>query len=378
MIYVCSSEVDLNNTLEGKTVITTIDKLYQIVVRSDCEEIHINKDFAEANFTTLKLNNFIEEVSKLNPDIKIIADSLVINPFKDSIGLINSIKSKEDLMKYMMLNKDATFKLFKYLCANNNKSIEDSLSYGNKLNTLQLELLINKQELDIERDKYSHLAELYNLSRTKLDLVLSRIKYTTGKNLDMSILSGIDVKFSKYDRILYIKEITRVKYIDTLLYYLQEILAVTYSVPARLVVVEAAFAYKRARLYPRCKSQLELTYRDIAQEDIFMAGFNNNLMSMILLNTSNVPYLIVLDRCGWEVPLLYGDNVETIYTASDLEDLEHEDINDVISYSKDSLYVPFIKDFDILPPEVKIQKYSEMTVVKRLLDILERGKDGSK
>ena len=45
--------------------------------------------------------------------------------------------------------------------------------------------------------------------------------------------------------------------------------------------------------------------------------------------------------------------------------------SDVISYSEDTMFIPYIEDFDKLSPEDKIQKYSSMSVTKELIKILE-------
>ena len=64
------------------------------------------------------------------------------------------------------------------------------------------------------------------------------------------IISSILSK-NNYDKVIYIKEITRVQYIDTLVYYLKEILRVLYSMPTRLVVIESYYGSGCPRLYPK-------------------------------------------------------------------------------------------------------------------------------
>ena len=83
-------------------------------------------------------------------------------------------------------------------------------------------------------------------------------------------------------------------------------------------------------------------------------------------------YLIVLDRGGYSVPHIEGGNVSVVYTASDLKDVPTDVPKDlVVSYSEDTLNIPYIEDFDSLSAEDKIQKYSSMKVLQKFIDILE-------
>jgi hypothetical protein len=166
-----------------------------------------------------------------------------------------------------------------------------------------------------------------------------------------------------------------VHYVDTLIYYVLEILKTLYGVPTRFVVIESAFAYERASLYPTCVRHTELTFRDVVDSNIYMAGFHPNLMESILKNPSNAEYLIVLDRSGFDRPYLRGENVEGLVTVSDMNDLGEGLVNRnrIISYSNTTLHVPFIKEFNNLSMEEKIGKYSSMQATKDIINLLERG-----
>ena len=45
----------------------------------------------------------------------------------------------------------------------------------------------------------------------------------------------------------------------------------------------------------------------------------------------------------------------------------------VISYSNETQYINFIKDFDKLDASAKISKYSSMPIVKNIISLLEKG-----
>ena len=89
-------------------------------------------------------------------------------------------------------------------------------------------------------------------------------------------------------------------------------------------------------------------------------------------NPSNVEYLIVLDRCGFEVPHILGDGVEYVYTMSDLEDnFDRLDPRRIISYSHSTLYIPHIEGFNELSVEDRMVRYSSMKIIKHLIELLE-------
>ena len=180
---------------------------------------------------------------------------------------------------------------------------------------------------------------------------------------------------NNYNHILYIKELSRVHYTDTLVYYLQEILKTLYGVPVRTVVIEPYYSYGREAMYPDLAPHWKLKYEDVYGGNIFMAGYQPKLMKDILQNANHVNYLIVLDRAGYRYPHIDCPNTTVVYTASDLTDVPPEiDIDKVISYSDRSMYIPYIEDFDKLSPEDKIQKYSSMDVTKELINYLEEVK----
>jgi len=258
--------------------------------------------------------------------------------------------------------------------ADSNKVRQDSVLASAKLGAMHLELA--KLQLEVNRAEQSEsvVRLLLDSATIKLETLLSRINYNYGKDIDPNKLSGINVDFKRYRKILYIKEITRVKYTDTLLYYLQEILKTLYGVPARLLVIEPRDSYSRASLYPKCKPHTELTYAGVYTEDIFMAGYQQKLTESILSNPGEVDYLLILDRSCTDTPFVVGAGVETIYTVSDMKDIKFScKLNALLSYSKDTLHVKYIKDFDEMSMEEKITAYSSMSTVQHLINVLERG-----
>ena len=249
-------------------------------------------------------------------------------------------------------------------------SHDESVAASNKIATLSVQLEEANQKLKHSDKLLEEAYSLKNDMESKLHALVSRVnfKYEKTVNPDKMFIATEN----NYNHILYIKEITRVHYTDTLVYYLQEILKTLYGVPARTVVIEPYYSYGRKDLYPNLKPHWNLSYTDVYSGDILMAGYQPKLMEDILRDASHVQYLIVLDRGGYSVPHIEGGNVSVVYTASDLKDVPTDVPKDlVVSYSEDTLNIPYIEDFDSLSAEDKIQKYSSMKVIQKFIDILE-------
>ena len=70
-----------------------------------------------------------------------------------------------------------------------------------------------------------------------------------------------------------------------------------------------------------------------------------------------------------------ASNVEYLYTYSDLNDKPEAIPNDrCISYSEDTLSIPYIKGFDVMGGNERINVYSSMPVMKSIIKLLEKRK----
>jgi hypothetical protein len=257
------------------------------------------------------------------------------------------------------------------LCDSYKNAYSETLIANNKVSSLQM--LVNQLRTDCDNKtaQYNKLMSVKNDVQAKLETIIARINYSYDKELDAS--KAFLLRANRYTKILYIKERTRVHYVDTLLHYIIELLKTLYSVPVRFVVIEPYHAYDNLKLYSYVRPHWNLTYEDVFGSDIYMAGFQPSLMEDILRNPSSVEFLVVLDRGGFKIPHVYGVNVEIIFTMSDLKD-NYDDIvhSRIISYSPQTLNVPHIARFEELSAEERISKYSSMPTVKALLELIER------
>ena len=143
--------------------------------------------------------------------------------------------------------------------------------------------------------------------------------------------------------------------------------------PTRILVVESYYATGKIPLYPNLTPHHELIERDVIKGDILMFGMQPNIMEDILKNASNISILIVLDRAGYAVPHISGDNVEMLYTVSDLKDIPSDvPLGRVISYSEQTQFIKYIKDFDRMDASARIGEYSSMSIVKNIINLVEK------
>lgn len=373
MIYLASLVEETQDKIDGYKIIHTKKELDKIICDNlKSHRVVIRKDFASKFFTPIGLSNYIKSAKSINVNIIIDLDmdSDVLTNDK-MIRKLERCCSVEEMIDLAVGHTKEYIDTIDYLIKHRNTDTEKMLQFSNQVARLQS--IIDEQQKVIEDQKYTINQEVRNkLSyQSQLHALISRINYQYDKHIDKDRLFTIDN--NTYDKVLYIKEYSRVQYVDTLVYYLKEILRTIYGMPTRLLVVESYYAEGKVSMYPNLKPHHNLIERDVLSGDILMLGMQPILMQNILKNPSNISILIVLDRGGYAVPHIKGNNVEMIYTFSDMSD-KPEWIPDgrCISYEKNTLNIPLIKDFKNLDASQKIAEYSSLEIVMSLIQLLER------
>ena len=359
------------------------DKLNRYVILHTREEVsnvaidnlHSNtiifrSDFIQKYFTPSGFNEFRDGMKKLNPNliIKLEEDLDMVN-FDTMMQRLAKLGTIDDLVSLISYYPKEVFDTILTLA----KGVEDQrdkfLQYSAQISELQN---LNN-DLNDECDDLRHDVELQKLTNdsisSRLNIMVSRANYQYGINYNIDKTFVVDK--NSYDRIIYIKEITRVQYIDTFIYYLKEILKIVYGMPTRLVVIESYYSDAKVRLYPDLKPHYDLTHEDVLSGDVLMLGMQSKIMTDILKNASNISFLIVLDRAGYSEPHITGDNVEYLFTASDIKDVPDTiDKTRIISYEPDTLSIPFVDGFDQLDSSSKMSIYSSIPITKSIIDLL--------
>lgn len=371
MIYIASLEVRNDELIKGNHCCTSPKDLYEAIIQRDTTEIHILKEFYDKFFTPSGLADFIKNVKELNPSIHVTTDFPLARDEENAVKHLRSLNSIPEIIYALETQPAETAKLIHKLCDDYLGTYNETLIANNRVSSLHMQNSKLIKEIAELHKRYDDVVSEKNETMAKLHQLISRINYSYDKNIDGDMLLYADG--CKYDKVLYLKEVTRVHYTDTFVYYLQEILKTLYGVPARLLVIEPFYAYERARLYPNLKPHWELSYRDVYEGDIFMAGFQPSLVKDIMQNSSSYNYLIVLDRGGYAKPHLVHDKVEVLWEASRVEDLpEGIDTSRIITYEPGHLAIDYIPDFDKLSSEAKIHNYSSMPITRSVVELMER------
>lgn len=370
MKYVALKAVDNDILINGDGCCVNLQELYTALVDNTTTEIEIRKEFADEFFTYQSLCDFIENTRNVFPHVSVHVENTV---YDTAMAAVNEVLSYQTPAEFVYaIEKDPTrvISTIQFLGRYFQKAKEDAAVANNKLSTMLVQIEELQKKLNYADVDYKKLLAYNNDLESKLHALVSRVNYRYEKTVSPD--SMFVANHNSYNHILYLKEVSRVHYTDTLIYYLSEILKTLYSVPVRTVVIEPFYAYDTARLYPKYKPHWNLSYQDVYAGNILMAGYQPKIMTDILKNPNHVNYLIVLDRGGYGVPHINCDNVTTIYMASDPKDLpEYTDPEHSITYTDTTLHIPFIPDFESLSLEDRIQKYSSMNVMKKLIDYLE-------
>lgn len=373
MKYIALCKVDNNIIIHGDECVTDLGGLYRALIQKDTTEIEIRKEFADKFFTYSALCDFVEYSSAAAPNVIINVQDTVYDNMMAAVRELKYFDTKDSLIYALESKPVFVLQTIQSLIKSYLEAHDEQNVANNKIATLLVQIDTLQRELNKSAEYQQRLTDMNHDLDSKLTALVNRTNYRYEKTvkLDEMFLA----RHNNYNHILYIKEITRVHYTDTLIYYLQEVMRTMYGVPVRSIAIEPFFSYDRLSLYPGYKPHWALTYQDVYSSDIFMAGYQPKLMNDLLQNANRVNFLIVLDRGGCISPHIEGSNVSVIYTASDLKDAYADiPLEQIISYSEDTLNIPYIEGFDELSPEQKIMKYSSMPVIKELVKILEEVK----
>lgn len=376
MIYLASLGEEIDDKLSRYVIVHTREDVAKII----CDDAHANtiifrSDFITKYFTPTGFQQYIDGARKMNPSLIVhVDDKIEFNNVNVMTKKIHNAKSIDDLILLMSRYPKEFLDTLISITGDVEDKNQKFLSNSTQISQLQNQINSLVDEKENLRSQLSLKAAENESIRSKLDTLVARINYQYGLNYNADRTFITDGH--SYDKVLYIKEITRVQYVDTFVRYLQEILRVVYGMPTRVVVVESYYADSKVMQYPYYKPHYELTQEDVLSGDILMLGMQTKLMSDILRNASNVSFLIILDRAGYSEPHVTGKNVEYLFTVSDLKDCPSSiDKMRTISYSPDTLSIPFVDKFGSLDNSQQMSVYSSFPIMKSVVDLLSSGVD---
>lgn len=372
MIYLASLTEEIDDKVKGYYPIKTKEQLDRVVCENDRNnKVIIRKDFAKEYFTPSGLQKYIDNIKKFNRNIDIEIDekSLVVTP-KRMLNKLAEVEDPAEFIDILSTYPKEFLDAIKFLLRDEFSHQKELLNASGDVSRLQAiidedmqEIKSLKHRLDVEQENKFYI-------QSKLNVLINRLNYQYNADVDEKGLFVANEH--KYDKVLYFREVTRVQYVDSFIYYLKEILKILYGMPARSLVIEGYYTSGRENLYKGYVPHYKLTEEDVLSNDILMLGMQPKLMHDILQNPSNISILIVLDRAGFMSPHIKGKNIEYFYIASDRNDIPENVPNSrIISYKDDTLFIPMVEGFDMLDAGERISKYSSMGIIKSIVSLVE-------
>lgn len=373
MIYVASLDQTSNNRLSGLVPILSKQELDKVVTETSANhKVIVRHDFIHEFFTPTGFVRYIGMVKRLNHNIDFEvpndASLVTVDDFQTRLSELNSL---DDLLTLLFHYDKEIIHTIKTMATQDVQREHEILVASSTVASLRV--IIDDYKRDIDNLKYQLKLEQENKASilNQLDTLVSRINFQYDVGIDPARMYKATTH--KYRTVLYIKEITRVQYMDTMLYYLKEILKFQ-GLSTRLLVIEPFYAMSKVALYPHLKPHYALKEGDVMREDLLMLGVQPKLLNDVLKNPTNHNLLIVLDRAGMSDFHIEGANIEYLFTASDMADTpEGVPKSRCISYGDDTLYIPLIKGFSTMDNTERMSHYSSTGIVKKLVELLERG-----
>ncbi len=367
MIYLASLNENLDDKLNGYYLIKTKNELNKIDTdTSVSNKVIIRSDFAREYFTLSGLAAYIQNAKKFNQNLVITIEDIELSDVNGFISKLSKADDIDELITLAVRYPNEFADSVKYLIDKYKERSDEVLSSANMVSRLQSVIEIQNKTIAELKDSVVLEQENKLAAENKLDILVKRINNQYNKGIDKSKIFTIEG--NRFDKVLYFKEITRIQYFDSFIYYLKEILKILYGMPTRAIVIEGYYGTSVVRQYEGYVPHNQLTVQDVLYGDVLMLGMQPKVMQSILKNAGGTSILIILDRGKYRVPHVKGTNVEYFYTVSDLKD-KPASIPDsrTFSYSENTLFIPYIQDFDQLDSSMKLSKYSSLDAMKRII-----------
>lgn len=309
-------------------------------------------------------------VGKLHQREKSISTNQNNSIYRDFI--LNS-KDKNDMVMYFLSNPYESMKFLRLLLSEYKNSSMNLDVLSNQIATLALENQSLRNQIQNVNKYFEETDEKYTKLKSIHDSLIMKINSQYSIPYEEEGEAGFTPAILNFKKVLYIKEISPVKYTQTMIYYLQNILNTISNGHTRCIVIEKLGAYYLTPLYPNFIVHNKLNYKDLKNEDILMIGYQKDIMLSILQNTGQHKYLIVWDKTGTNNIFIKNPKVKLLYTFSDIKDNQFFDFpkSNILCYEKSLKHISYIENFENLGIQDKLTKYSSMSIIKDLINALE-------
>lgn len=413
MIYtgICDSQKDLRMAYAlVSEVFSTENEMFNKIFNDNCTIVLLTDEFIKMQLNWSTLESVIDQLKKIRRTTKFVVvgekievsvpnaymlhepwvnavrtcklvEEVTTTPLPKSGAKDNNIidmlqynlSTPDFLIEYILANPQLVLPELKRLVEIETTERQQVTEMRSRLDTLVLENMRLQEELKRGQDERTLLIERLQAANGNYEDLMIRINKQYSIPYSDDNLNGFNIEMNRYTKILYIKELTRVHFVDSLLYYTQLVLNTLNEQPTRFCVIEKEYTYSSAKMYPHHLTHTGINYTELKSADLCLVGYRKEILHSILQNPSNAKYLILLDRSGHDFLAVRGDRVRTLYTLSDTKDNKYYNVpaDITISYNTDNFYIPVIPGFDEMSDAEKIGAYTSLEITKALVAAIE-------
>lgn len=359
----------MEDKLESYTLLHTLDEVFNVLLDTTSgHTIIMGKDAVNYYFTPESYLEYVRNAKKINPLVTIKSEVDYASNEDFIIKKMSLAQKPGDIFDIIGAHPKEAFTTLKDLSEKVQQATNESLIISNRISEMHFELQNQQRANEELKGQLAEAHKTKDYYHRMFEMLRHRVQHKFLKPMHEDSLNFCTS--NDYDKVIYIKEISHVQKVYSLLEAIQEIILMLYQTPCRLCVIEPYGASLRRYQYPKLKLDTELTTKDIISSDILMIGYHPHVMEGIMHNASGSSFIIVYDRDGSNIEHVQGSNVSTFYISSSEKEIDAFSLprRRVISYAgTGALSIDEIPDYEKRTPSERLSAYSGMNVVSEII-----------
>lgn len=371
MIYKFCLEETVEDKLSSYTLLHTMDDLFEVLLdTTDGHTIIMGEDAVGYYFTPESYLSFVKNAKRINPIVTIKSTSEITSTEDFICKKLAYAQKPDDIFRIIGGHPREAYTTLKGLAERVQQSVNESLVMSNRISEMQHKVA------GLEGEKGNLEAQLTEAQRAKnyyhrmFEMLCNRMQHKFMKPLHEDSLNFCNS--NSYDRVIYIKEISHLTRVYSMIEALQQIILMLYQTPCRLCVIEPYGASLRSYQYPKLKLDTDLTTKDILSSDILMVGYHPRIMEGIMHNAGGSSFIIVYDRDGSNIEHIHGSNVTTYYVTNDPEEIDLFGLprkRTITLPGHDALHIDTIHEYAEKTPSERLTAYSGMKIISDIIRV---------
>lgn len=355
--------------MESYTLLHSLDEVFNVLL--DTAESHVlimGEDAVNYYFTPESYLAFIKNARNINPIITIRSEVEYTSTEDMIVKKISLAQKPQDIFDIIGGHPKEAFTTLKSLSTKIQAAVNESLIVSNRISEMHHQITSLKGEKENLQVQLAEAQKSKNYYHRMFEMLRNRVQHKFLKPLHEDTLNFCTS--NDYDKVIYIKEISHVPKVYSMIEAIQKIILMLYQTPCRLCVIEPYGASLRSYQYPNLKLDTELTTKDILSADILMLGYHPRIMEGIMHNASGSSFIIVYDRDGSDVEHIHGSNVSTFYVSGSDAEIEAFGLPKRRTISNEevgALYIDNVPDYNKKTASEKLATYSSMKVVSEII-----------